>query len=119
MPRTGWTPSVVRNGADQRTAYLVVDNFGRLGTCYRETDITRSDLETTITDLMSGHSMTRFASSPSTRWSIGRGTSQEISPSKSKAAAISMVGTFRKTFGTSSIATPVQIGSLHCGWRKP
>jgi hypothetical protein len=47
MPRTGWTPSVVPMvpyGADQ-TVYLVVDNFGRLGTAYRETDIERSDLE--------------------------------------------------------------------------
>jgi hypothetical protein len=52
MPRTGWTPSIVPYGADQ-TVYLVVDRFGRLGTG-RETDIERSDLETVITDLMSG-----------------------------------------------------------------
>jgi hypothetical protein len=54
MPRTGWTPSIVPNGADQRTAYLVVDNFGRLGSVYRETDVEWSDLETIIADLMSG-----------------------------------------------------------------
>jgi hypothetical protein len=51
-----WTPSIVPNvpyGADQ-TVYLVVDRFDRLGTAYRETDIERSDLETVITDLMSG-----------------------------------------------------------------
>jgi hypothetical protein len=53
MARTGWTPSIVPNGADQ-TVYLVVDRFGSLGTAYRETDIERSDLETTIADLMSG-----------------------------------------------------------------
>src|ERR1700722_10648887 len=56
MPRTGWTPSIVPivpGGADQ-TVYLVVDCFGRLGAAYRETDIGRTDLETTITDLMSG-----------------------------------------------------------------
>jgi hypothetical protein len=52
MPRTGWTPSIVPYGADQ-TVYLVVDRFGRLGTA-RETDIERSDLETVITDLISG-----------------------------------------------------------------
>ena len=40
-------------GADQ-TVYLVVDRFGALGTVYRETDIERTDLETVITDLMSG-----------------------------------------------------------------
>jgi hypothetical protein len=34
--------------------YLVVDRFGALGVAYRETDVVRTDLETTITDLMSG-----------------------------------------------------------------
>lgn len=56
MPRTGWTPSIVPivpYGADQ-TVYLVVDCFASLGTAYRETDIERTDLETVITDLMSG-----------------------------------------------------------------
>jgi hypothetical protein len=53
MPRTGWTPSIVPNGADQ-TAYLVVDDFGPNGQAYRETDVEWSDLETTIADLMSG-----------------------------------------------------------------
>jgi hypothetical protein len=53
MSRTGWTPSIVPYGADQ-TVYLVVDSFGGLGTTYRETDIERTDLETVITDLISG-----------------------------------------------------------------
>jgi hypothetical protein len=53
MPRTGWTPSIVPNGEDQ-TVYLVVDRFGALGGAYRETDVVRTDLETTIADLMSG-----------------------------------------------------------------
>jgi hypothetical protein len=53
MPSTGWTPSIVPHGDDQ-TVYLVVDRFGGLGAAYRETDVVRTDLETTITDLMSG-----------------------------------------------------------------
>jgi hypothetical protein len=53
MPRTGWTPSIVPHGADQ-TVYLVVDSFGGLGTVYRETEVERTDVETVITDLMSG-----------------------------------------------------------------
>ena len=53
MPRPGWTPSIVPYGANQ-TIYLVVDRFGGLGTAYRETDIERTDLETVITDLISG-----------------------------------------------------------------
>ena len=53
MPSTGWTPTTVPYGADQ-TVYLVVDRFGRLGSFYRETEVERTDLETIITDLMSG-----------------------------------------------------------------
>jgi hypothetical protein len=47
MPRT-----IVPYGADQ-TAYLVIDRF-RGDTVYRETEIERADLETIISDLMSG-----------------------------------------------------------------
>jgi hypothetical protein len=53
MPRTGSTPNIVSYGADQ-TAYLVVDRFVGLGTVYRETEVERTDLETIITDLLSG-----------------------------------------------------------------
>lgn len=53
MPRIGWTPSIVPDGSDQ-TIYLVLDDFGRLGRSYRETDPTQADLETTIMDLMTG-----------------------------------------------------------------
>ena len=52
MGRT-WTPSIVPNGDDQMV-YLVVNNFGHLGTAFTETDVERADLETVITDLMSG-----------------------------------------------------------------
>jgi hypothetical protein len=53
MRRTGWTPSIVPTGNDQNV-YIVVDDFGRLGRAYRETDVDKADLETTISDLMSG-----------------------------------------------------------------
>jgi hypothetical protein len=52
MPRTGWTPGTVPYGADQ-TAYLLIDRFHGPGV-YRETEVERADLETIITDLMSG-----------------------------------------------------------------
>jgi hypothetical protein len=51
--RRNWTPSIVPNGDDQ-TFYLVINNFGKLGTAFAETDVGEADLETTITDLMSG-----------------------------------------------------------------
>jgi hypothetical protein len=52
MPGTGWSPSTVPYGADQ-TVYLVVDRFSS-GSVYRETEIERSDLETIISDFMTG-----------------------------------------------------------------
>ena len=52
--RRSWTPSIVPNGHDQ-TFYLVINNFGKLGTAFAETDVAEADLETTINDLMSGH----------------------------------------------------------------
>jgi hypothetical protein len=48
-----WTPSIVPNGTDE-TVYLVVDDFGHHGRCWRETDIDATDLETIITDLLDG-----------------------------------------------------------------
>jgi hypothetical protein len=48
--RKPWTPSIVPSGYDQ-TVYTVVDDSGPLG---RETPVEEGDLETTITDLMSG-----------------------------------------------------------------
>jgi hypothetical protein len=51
--RRSWTPSIVPNGQEQ-TVYLVLCDFGRLGQSYCETSPDRADLETTITDLLSG-----------------------------------------------------------------
>ena len=53
MRKSGWTPSIVPNGAYQ-TVYIVADDFGRNGRCYRETDVEAADLETVITDLLEG-----------------------------------------------------------------
>jgi|SRR5450432_2424642 hypothetical protein len=49
----GFVPSIVPSGHDQ-TLYLVVNNFGNLGTAFPKTDVDKANLETTITDLMSG-----------------------------------------------------------------
>jgi hypothetical protein len=53
MRGTGWTPSMVPNGHDQ-TFYLVINNYGKAGAAFAETDLGEADLETSITDLMSG-----------------------------------------------------------------
>ena len=52
MRRSSWSPSVVPT--DDETAYLVADDFGKIGRCWRETDIETTDLETVITDLLTG-----------------------------------------------------------------
>jgi hypothetical protein len=51
--RRSWTPSIVPNGPDQ-TFYIVINNYAKLGPAFAETDVGEADLETTITDLMSG-----------------------------------------------------------------
>jgi hypothetical protein len=51
--RRSWTPSIVPNGPDQ-TFYIVINNYGEFGPAFAETDLGEADLETTITDLMSG-----------------------------------------------------------------
>jgi hypothetical protein len=53
MRRSGWTPSIVPKGDDQNV-YIVIDDFGRNGRAYRETDVEAADLETVILDLLEG-----------------------------------------------------------------
>jgi hypothetical protein len=48
-----WTPLTVPYGADQ-TVYLVIDSFKGLGSVYRETEVERTDIETIISDLLTG-----------------------------------------------------------------
>jgi hypothetical protein len=47
------SPSIVPDGADQDT-YLVLDDFGRIGCRWRETDADDADRETLIRDLVEG-----------------------------------------------------------------
>lgn len=53
MRQSTWAPSISPDGTGQ-TVYLVVDDFGRHGRAWRETDIENTDLETVITDLLDG-----------------------------------------------------------------
>ena len=45
-------PSIVPAASEDY--YIVVNNYGRLGAAFAETDIKRANYETTIADLMSG-----------------------------------------------------------------
>ncbi|WP_024576556.1 MULTISPECIES: hypothetical protein [unclassified Afipia] len=51
--RSPWTPSLVPDSGDV-TVYIVEDDFGRIGRAYRETDVEKADLETTIQNLITG-----------------------------------------------------------------
>jgi hypothetical protein len=48
-----WIPSIVPRDDDQNV-YLVVDDFGRSGQAFRETDVEAADLETIIVDMLDG-----------------------------------------------------------------
>ena len=52
MRQSKSAPSIIP-GEDQNV-YLVVDDFGRHGRAWRETDVEETDLETVITDLLAG-----------------------------------------------------------------
>jgi hypothetical protein len=51
--RRSWIPSIVPNGHDE-TIFLVLDDFGRLGCAFPETDPGQADLEATIADFNVG-----------------------------------------------------------------
>ncbi len=53
MRRSSWTPSIVPDDHDQNV-YLVLDDFGRRGRAYRETNVERADLEAVIMDMLEG-----------------------------------------------------------------
>jgi hypothetical protein len=46
-------PSIVPDD-DDRNVYIVLDDFGRTGRAYRETDAERADLEAIIRDMLEG-----------------------------------------------------------------
>jgi hypothetical protein len=50
---SSWTPSIVPPSGDQ-TIYLVLNDFGRRGRSYLETDEETADLETVITGMLAG-----------------------------------------------------------------
>jgi hypothetical protein len=88
MRSSNWTPSIVPSSDDQ-DACLVVDDFGRRGRAYCETDVEATDLETVIHDLLDGQYSTPSASSASTPPKAGRATSRPTSPRNSAGAASS------------------------------
>ena len=53
MRKSHWTPSIIPDDNNQ-TVYLVAEDFGKLGSAWRETDFCATDRETLIQDLLDG-----------------------------------------------------------------
>jgi hypothetical protein len=49
---SNWTPSIVPTG--DQSIYLVLDDFGEIGRCWREAGVEATDLETVIADMLRG-----------------------------------------------------------------
>jgi hypothetical protein len=54
MRKSGWTPSIVPKDKDDQKVYIVLDDFGRKGRAFRETDEEPTDLEAVIMDMLEG-----------------------------------------------------------------
>jgi hypothetical protein len=54
MRTPSWSPSIIAPDGQDQTVYLVVEDFGRNGSAYVETDVERADLESVISYLLSG-----------------------------------------------------------------
>jgi hypothetical protein len=54
MRKSNWTPSIVPRDDDDQNVYLVMDDFAGRGRAWREADIENTNLETVISDLLSG-----------------------------------------------------------------
>jgi len=89
--------------------YLVIDNFGHPGGVCRETEVERTDLETIITDLMSGQFNDPARVVAFNTSSTGRKTSRRLSPAKFRPVAISKAAAYPTTSRISSSATGITV----------
>jgi hypothetical protein len=114
--RQSFVPSIVPNGKHQ-TVYLLLNDFGQLSRAYCEASEDRSDLETTISDLISGqydNPVRVIAFNAAERWSK---TSRKKSHEKSCAALVLPVTSCRRRCYsiTSSAATSSACGAGKLG----
>jgi len=81
--RKAWTPSIVPANSNDQNIYLVLDDLGRIGRVWRETDAEATDLETVIHDLLEGqyaNPVGVFGFNPMEGWSqdVSEDVAQEI-----------------------------------------
>jgi hypothetical protein len=111
-------PSIVANGDDQ-TVSIVLDDFGRIGRSYRETDVDRADLETTITELLRGEYSNPVGVVASTPRKNGRRMCRKTSPGRSGAAAILRAAKVPASVQALSTSPTQHAGRncrCHCAW---
>jgi hypothetical protein len=109
MRRSNWTPSIAP-GTDQNV-YLVVDDLGRLGRVWRESDVEATDLETVIQDMLDGQYKDPVRVIGFNRWKAGRRIFRGTLPKSCDAAATSSLPKSRYQFRTLSNGTSDMIGS--------
>jgi hypothetical protein len=79
--------------------YLVINNYGKSGTAFAETDLGEADLETVISDLMSGQyddPVRIVAFNTAEGWSaecVRRYRAGDYTPSRSRRAGASVIDT--------------------------
>jgi hypothetical protein len=110
MPSTSWAQKVVPYGADQ-TVYFVIDRFGKFSSVHRETEVERTDLETLITDLMSGQFNDPIQVVAFNTLEHCRRMSRTMSRSKSRLAATLKASQSPSIYKISLPASPGQPGS--------
>ena len=98
------------------TVYLVLNDFGRYGRAYSETSEERADLETTISDLITGQydRPVRVVA-----FNTAEGWSADVLRARSCAALILPAMNCRQRSKASSISTLARIVSSPCGWHSP
>jgi hypothetical protein len=76
MRRSNWTPSIVPGRDRDQDACLVIDDLGKLGLIYCESDVETADVENVIADLLDGQysNPVRVIS-----FNVGDGWSRDIS----------------------------------------
>jgi hypothetical protein len=96
--------------------YLVLNDFGRYGRAYSETSEERADLETTITDLITGQydRPVRVVA-----FNTAEGWSADVLRARSCAALILPAMNCPQRSKASSISTLARIVSSPCGWHSP
>src|SRR3954462_10667276 len=97
------SPSIIP-GVDH-DIYLVEDDFGRKGRCWRETDVEDTDLDTVIADMLDGQFENPVRVVGFNTAEYGRGTCRKMWRTSCRNGARIRAGFFLSRWSSSSIGT--------------